>query len=135
MHAISALIHKYGNRRVRARVRNMLGHFLHDQRVADKQADDSRCVFTRFFLQNCALIKLHKQHQSCFAQALLDCAFQLGKSTRLVSRSAELCHIRMTDTRMHSLHNLIELFRGRKAESLNLDLSYHVEALSWSCPM
>jgi len=32
----------------------------------------------------------------------------------------------MTDTRMNSLHNLIEQFRGRKAESLNLDFSYHV---------
>jgi hypothetical protein len=41
----------------------------------------------------------------------------------------------MTDTRMNSLHDLIERFRGRKAESLNLDFSDHVEALSWPCPM
>ena len=31
---------------------------------------------TRFLLQNCALVKLHKQHQSCFAQTFLNCASQ-----------------------------------------------------------
>jgi len=41
----------------------------------------------------------------------------------------------MTDGRIKSLHNLIERFRGRKAESLNLDFSYHLEALSWPSPM
>src|SRR5260370_34682057 len=40
---------------------------------------------TRFFLQNCALVKLHKQHQSCFAQTFLNCAFQFGKRARFVS--------------------------------------------------
>src|SRR5258708_9196598 len=60
MHAIGTFIHQDGNRRVRARVRNMLRHFLHDERVADKQADDSRCVLTRFFLHNCTLIKFHE---------------------------------------------------------------------------
>jgi hypothetical protein len=29
------------------------------------------------------LIKLHKQHQFCFAQAFLDCAFQLGENSVL----------------------------------------------------
>jgi hypothetical protein len=130
MDTIIALVHKHGNRRVGARVWNMLGHFLHDERVADKQSDDSRCVLTGFFLHNSALIKLHKQHQSCFAQAFLDCAFQLGKRARFVSRSPEFSHVRMTDSRINSRHNLIERFRGRKTESLNLDFSNHFEALS-----
>jgi hypothetical protein len=33
----------------------------------------------------------------------------------------------MTDGRIKSRHNLIERFRGGKAESLNLDLSDHLE--------
>src|SRR5580692_3536532 len=135
MHAISALIHKHGNRRVGASVWNMLGHFLHDERVADKQAHDSRCVLARFFPHNSALIKLHKQHQSRFAQTFFDCAFQLGKRARLVSRSPEFSHVRMTDSRINSRHNLIEGFRGGKAESLDLDLSYHLEALFLISPM
>ncbi len=40
---------------------------------------------TCFFANNRALIKLHEQHQSCFAQTLLDCSFQLGERTRFVS--------------------------------------------------
>ena len=42
-------------------------------------------VAARFFPQNRAVIKLHKQHQSCFAQAFLDCAFQFGKRACFVS--------------------------------------------------
>jgi hypothetical protein len=42
--------------------------------------DDPGCIATCFFAQNRAVIKLHEQHPSCFAQAFLDCAFQLGKN-------------------------------------------------------
>jgi hypothetical protein len=41
----------------------------------------------------------------------------------------------MTDSRINSRHNLIEGFRGGKAESLDLDLSYHLEALFLISPM
>jgi hypothetical protein len=43
---------------------------------------------TRFFAHNRALIQLHKQHQSYFAQAFLDCAFQLGKNADLAKAKA-----------------------------------------------
>jgi len=56
-------------------------------------------------------------------------------NARLVSRSEKFSHIRMTDTRINSRYNLIERFRGGKAESLDLDFSYHLEALSWPSPM
>jgi hypothetical protein len=32
-------------------------------------------------------------------------------------------------------HNLIERLRGGKSESLDLDFSYHLEALFWPSPM
>src|SRR5260370_10603877 len=35
---------------------------------------------SNLFTHNRALIKLHKHHQSCFAQAFLHCAFQLAKT-------------------------------------------------------
>jgi len=85
MHAIGALIHKHGNRRIRAGIRNMLGHFLHDEGIANNEANHLRSLATRFFAHNPALIKLHKQHQSFLAQAFLDCAFQLGKGARFMS--------------------------------------------------
>jgi len=83
MHAIGTLIHKHANRRVRAGIRHMLGHFLHDERIANNEANHLRILETRFFTHNRALIKLHKQHQSCFAQAFLDCAFQFGENALL----------------------------------------------------
>ncbi len=117
MHAIGALIHKHGNRRVRARVRNMLRHFLHDERGADKQADDSRCVLTRFFLHNCALIKLHKQVQSGLAQAFLDCAFIPAKdpASWLISR---IQPYPMTDSGVYTSHYFIKWLV--QAEALHL---------------
>ncbi len=49
------------------------------------EADDPGRVAASFFPQNSAVIKLHKQHQSYFAQAFLDCTFQFGKRVGPVS--------------------------------------------------
>jgi hypothetical protein len=40
-------------------------------------------IISNLFTHNRAVIKLHEQHESCFAQAFLDCAFQLGKNAVL----------------------------------------------------
>jgi hypothetical protein len=40
MNAVSWLIHKHRNRRVRTGIRNMLRHFLHDEFIANQQTDD-----------------------------------------------------------------------------------------------
>ena len=80
---LCALIYKHGNRRVRARIRNMLDHFLHDEGIPNDEANYLRSFTARFFAQNRAVIQLHKQHQSCFAQAFLDCAFQFGENALL----------------------------------------------------
>jgi hypothetical protein len=63
----------------------MSRHFLHDERIANDKADDPRYIATCLFAHNCTVIQLHKQHQSGFAQAFFDCAFQLGKRARFVS--------------------------------------------------
>jgi len=84
MYAIAAFIHQDRHGRIRARVRNMLRHFHHDEWIANDKADDPGCITTSLFAHNRSVIKLHKQHQSCFAQAFFDCAFQLGKRTCLV---------------------------------------------------
>jgi len=85
MDAFGALIYKHGNRRVRARIGNMLDHFLHYQGTANDERNHLRSLAARFFAQNRAVIQLHKQHQSYCAQAFLNCAFQLGKRARFVS--------------------------------------------------
>jgi hypothetical protein len=85
MDSVGALVYKNGNRRVRACIRSMLGHFLHDEGIANHEANHLRSVAARFFAQNRAVIQLHKQHQSFCAQAFLNCAFQLVKRARSVS--------------------------------------------------
>jgi len=135
VNAIGALIYKNGNRRVRARIRDMLDHFLHDEGIANDEANHLRSLAARFFAENRAVIQLHKQHQSYCAQAFLNCAFQLGKGTRFISRSPEFGHVRMTDRRVKSRHHLVEGFRGDEAESLNLNCSDHLEDPFWSFPM
>src|SRR5260370_15398224 len=145
MHAIGALIHKHGNRRVGAGIRNIFGHFLHDEGIANDEANHLRSLVTRFFTHNRTLIKLHKQHQSCFAQSFLDCAFQFGKRACFVSRSPKFSHIRMTNGGVYASHYLIKRFGTGQTEPLYLDFSYHLEPLThnraliklhkqrWSC--
>ena len=79
MHAIGAFIHQDNKLRLRARIRNMLGHFLHDEWITNDKADDPGCTPTSLLAYNRAVVKLHKQHQSCIAQAFLDCAFSSAK--------------------------------------------------------
>jgi hypothetical protein len=41
MHAISALINEDGNRSIRAGIRNVLSHLLHDERISNDETNDS----------------------------------------------------------------------------------------------
>ena len=57
---------------------------FHQPQFANQQTENPGGVATTFhYAHNCALIKLHKQHGSCFAQAFLGCTFQLGKNAVL----------------------------------------------------
>src|SRR5271156_2966899 len=136
MDAIGALVNEHGHRRVRARIRDMLDHFLHYQGIANDEANHLRSVAARFFAQNRAVIQLQKQHQSYCAQAFLDCAFQLGKRARFVSGSPKFSHIRMTDAGIHTGYYFIKLLGSRQTEPLYLDFSYHLESFraAASCP-
>src|SRR5271156_4468948 len=129
MDAIGALVHKHGNRRVRPRIRNMLDHFLHDEGIANDEANHLWSLAARFFAENRAVIQLHKQHQSYCAQAFLNRAFQLCKRARLVSRSPKFSHIRMTDGGVHTGYYFIKLLGSRQTEPLYLDFSYHLLSL------
>src|ERR1700736_4511269 len=129
MHTIGALIHKNGNRRIGTGVRNVLGHFLHDEGIANNEANHLRNLAARLFAHNRAVIELHKQHQSYCAQAFLNCAFQFGKRARFVSRSPKFSHIRMTDSGVHTGYYFVEWLGSRQTESLYLEFSYHLESL------
>src|SRR5580700_11138904 len=139
MHAVRARIYKNRNRRVRTGIRNVLGHFLHDQGIANDEANYLRGFTTRFFPHDRAMIQLHKQHQSCFAQAALNYTLQFGKRTCLVRQSPKFSHIRMTDGGVHTGYYFIERLGSRQTEPLYLDFFNHLEALytqsGWSSRM
>src|SRR5271167_1373305 len=129
MHAVRALIYKNRNRRVGTGIRNVLGHFLHDQGIANNEANYLRSFTTRFFPHDRAMIHLHKQHQSCFAQAPLNYTLQFGKRTCLVCQFPKFSHIRMTDGGVHTGYYFIERLGSRQTEPLYLDLFNHLESL------
>src|SRR5215469_7550768 len=126
MNSVRALIYKDRNRRIGARVRNMLSHFLHDEGIANDQAKQRGKLATRFFAHNRAVVELHKQHQARFAQAFLDCTSQLGKRACFVSRPPEISHIWVTDSSAYASQHLVKRLGRGEAEPLNLDFSYHL---------
>src|SRR5438093_11791864 len=108
MHAVRALINKDRNRRIRARVWNMLNHFFHDEWVADHESDHPGRVTSGFFADNRAEIKFHKQHQPRFPYRLLDRAFQLSHSAPSMRRSTELSHVAMAERTLYSCDDWIK---------------------------
>src|SRR5258705_7939308 len=63
MYAVGTLIHEDGNRSIRAGVRNMLRHLLHDERIPVDETNDSRSVAVGALAEDHPLIELDKQHQ------------------------------------------------------------------------
>src|ERR1700747_772851 len=63
MHAVGTFVDEHGDRSIRAGVRNMLRHFLHDERIANDKADHPGLIAARCFTHDGAMIKLHKRHQ------------------------------------------------------------------------
>src|SRR6266704_2458269 len=55
MHAVWPFIHQYRDRGVRSGIRNVLCHFLHDERIANHKAHDFRIVPSGLLTQNRAM--------------------------------------------------------------------------------
>jgi hypothetical protein len=60
MHYVRPLIHEHCDRGIRSCVRNMLCHFLHDERIADKKPHDFWRVEPGLSAENPTLIKFHE---------------------------------------------------------------------------
>src|SRR5271155_3597820 len=56
-HAIWALLNEDGYRRIRSSVNNMLHHFLHDQRIARNDAENSWLGGPILFLENLTVVE------------------------------------------------------------------------------
>src|SRR5215469_1668432 len=62
-HTIWTLLNEDGHRRIRASVNNMLHHFLHDQRIARNDAENSWLDGPILFLENLTLVEPRKLHK------------------------------------------------------------------------
>src|SRR6266446_431332 len=134
MYAVGTLIQEDGNRSIRAGVRNMLRHLLHDERIPDDETNDSRSVAVGALAENHPLIELDKQHQPDSAQNRLDCGFEVGGGFRLLRRLHELSHIWVSDRSLDRRNNRIERPCGNDGESFHFHFSYHSDSLPSSVP-
>src|ERR1700722_7622209 len=123
MDAIGALVHQDRDRRVGACVRSVLHHFLHDEWIADHDADPPGRIAAGFFSNDPAMVKLHEEHQSGSTQYFLDGALQLGERLRAVGRFPKFRHVRMAHGIVDGGENLLERLRRGQAESLKFDLA------------
>src|SRR5215469_9590051 len=62
-HTIWTLLNEDGHRRIRASVNNMLHHFLHDQRIARNDAENSWLDGPILFLENLTVVEPRKLHK------------------------------------------------------------------------
>src|SRR5271163_1826412 len=98
-------------------------HLFHDQGIADDEAHHSWHIAPRLPAQNRAQIELHKNHQFCPAETLLNCALQFSESLCTFCRFCEFRHVRLSDRRLERRHNLLDRFGRRYTEPFNFELS------------
>src|SRR5215471_7134606 len=126
MHAIIAFIHQDCDRRVRAGIRNVLRHLLHDEWIANQPTHDPGYIATGLLAKNPALIKLHKQHEPSLAQTFLQRVFEFGKRACSAGCSKEFGHIRVTDGGVYTSYYFSKRLGSGQAEPLDFDFFYHV---------
>src|SRR5258708_3005508 len=71
----------------------MLCHFLHDEGITNLEPHNLRLVVTHLLAQNCAVVKLKKQHEPCLAHFTIDNRFQFRERTWRLGRFRELGQI------------------------------------------
>jgi hypothetical protein len=90
--AIRALVDQHCNGCIRAGVRNVPCHLLHDERISHDEADHSGLIAIHRFPYNGAVVQFHEQHQVRLAQSFANHAFELWKRQRPLSFSQmQLC--------------------------------------------
>ena len=88
------------DRGVRSSIGNTLGHFFHDEWIANHKPHDFRRVEPGFLAQNRAKIEFHEHHEFCFPESLSNHTFQFGEGPRGLSRRGELRHVGTADRRL-----------------------------------
>src|SRR6266404_4819135 len=101
MHAVGTFVDEHGDWSVRARVRNVLGHFLHDKWIAHDEPDHPGHVGTCRFTAYSAMAELHEEHQSGSAQSLANRAFEFCKRPCSCGRLCKLNHVRMAHSALN----------------------------------
>src|SRR6266571_2971966 len=122
VHAVWPLIHQYRDRGVRSGIRNVLCHFLHDERIANHKAHDFRILPSGLLTQNRAMIQFHKQHKASPAQTSLNHASQFSEVPCALGCLRELDHIRSPNGHPECRHNCLERLGRDYAEPFDLDL-------------
>ena len=83
------------DRRVRCRVWDPPGHFLHDERVTDEQPEELRLVPAPLRAQDFARVEAAELHQTRRTDGLMNHVFQFGDRSGLHNRLVEIAHVWM----------------------------------------
>src|SRR6266478_5278474 len=102
----------------------MLCHFLHDEGITDHEPHNLRLVETHLLAQNCAVVKLKKQHEPCLAHFTIDNRFQFRERTWRLGRFRELGQIQPPNASFQRGDDGLERLWSCHAESLYFDPSY-----------
>src|SRR5580693_3649473 len=133
-HAIWALLNEDGYRRIRASVNNMLHHFLHDQRIARNDAENSWLGGPIFFLENLTVVEPRKLHKPVRLSHRIHYFFHFGFVLRRREALAECSHIRMTDLRVDSGNHRVKGLGGNDIDPLDVNfLNAYMHCLSFCC--
>src|SRR5579862_7082734 len=126
MHAIGTLVHKNSYRSIGAGVRNKPRHRLHDERVADNQADHLRAAFHSGFRENRTVIEPHELHETDLAYALINHTLHFLERRCGGNPCREFDHVRPADRVFHSRQDGVKRLPGGYAPTLYVYLmSFH----------
>ena len=123
MHSIRSFINQNRHRRIRPRVRHMLHHFFHDQRIPDQKPHGLRRFLPLRFPQYFAEIESHEFHQARRSQPRLNYFFHFRVRLRRADLREHSAHIRMPHARRQLRHDLLKFLRRHQAKPLHANLS------------
>jgi len=95
VNAITAFVDEHRDRGIRAGVRNVPCHLLHDERIAQDEPHHSGVIAIRRFPYNGAVVQFHEEHQARLAQPFANYAFEIWKHRRSGCPFRERYHVRM----------------------------------------
>jgi hypothetical protein len=117
--SVWALVDEDGNRRIGSRVRYVLHHFFHDERISGDEAEAARRRISGLLAQDFAQVEASKLHQPRWGDRSENGLLHGGEVFRCSDLFLKSFHVRMADGGLKGGDDVVEGAWGLQAEALH----------------